>query len=93
MKIIDKIIKEKWGLKLLSCFYNCFKIDTKTSKYKIEIETTEGDRIILETNLIHCGNRNSIYNNIITRHELDTNSSELDCTGGLRSKLYLIDYE
>jgi hypothetical protein len=58
-----------------------------------EIETTDGDKIILETNLIHCGNRNSIYNNIITRHELDTNSSELDCTGGSSSKLYLIDYE
>jgi hypothetical protein len=59
-----------------------------------EIETTDGNKIILETSLIQCGNyRNSIYTNIIRRHELDTNSSELDCSGGSNFKLYLIDYE
>ena len=59
-----------------------------------KIATSDGDKIILETNLKQCGNyRKSIYNNIITRHELDTNSSELDCSGGSSSKFYLIDYE
>ena len=59
-----------------------------------KIGTSDGDKIILETNLNQCGNyHNSIYKNIVTRNELDTNSSELDCSGGSSSKFYLIDYE
>ena len=58
------------------------------------IETSHGDKIIIHTNLIQCGNYpNSILNNILRRDQFNTNSSELDCSGDSTSKLYIVDYE
>ena len=53
------------------------------------IDTSDGDKIVIETNLSQCGN--SLFGEIIKRNELDTISSELDCSSGESSKLYIMN--
>ena len=72
-----------FGLESFGYLENIRKVD--------RIDTSHGEKIIIQTNLTQCGNPNTLFGSILKRKKGDTISSELDCSGSSSSKLYLLD--